>query len=193
MRKFLLGSSGSRRQQLRGQQDALSSYPEPRENECVMRVARPQGANLYELENGSGTLGLYSLPKALRHVVLMRKGSYVIARDDDEVRGKVKGEIVHVLLEHHIDHLKKTPHWPQAFHKNGKSHSFSQNRAGGADADLQRGWWSSNYQDGSGSGSDSNLSKPSSEDSNRVESSVESSNSSQSSSSQSSVSDYDSN
>mmetsp|Transcript_14813 Transcript_14813/g.60199 ORF Transcript_14813/g.60199 Transcript_14813/m.60199 type:complete len:138 (+) Transcript_14813:508-921(+) len=80
-----------------------------------MRVKSAQGANLYMLEDASAGTELYELPKALRHVLLIRPGSYVIAGRYDSPTSKVVGEISHVLLKQQIDHLVETGKWPDYF------------------------------------------------------------------------------
>jgi len=95
--------------------DALYSKPEPSASEAVMRVKQALGANLYMLEDTSADAEIYELPKALRHVLLIRPGSYVIAGGYDSPKSKVKGEISHVLVKQQIDHLVESGKWPDSF------------------------------------------------------------------------------
>ncbi|KAJ8904855.1 hypothetical protein NDN08_001369 [Rhodosorus marinus] len=99
----------------KNREDALYSKPEPDGSEAVMRVKSAQGANLYMLEDTSADTELYELPKALRHVLLIRPGSYVIAGRYNSPTSKVVGEISHVLLKQQIDHLVQSGKWPDNF------------------------------------------------------------------------------
>lgn len=86
-----------------------------------MRVCAAAGGNLYELEGERQTSAkeprraLYFLPKRLRHIVYIRRGSFVIAKNNDEAYGKVVGEITAALLDEHIKTMKKTEDWPECF------------------------------------------------------------------------------
>ena len=85
-----------------------------------MRVAGARGENLYDVEDGNGNSFVFVLPKRLRHVVFIRKGSFVFARHDNTRRdGTVRGDIETVILDCHLSALQREPFWPALFLRKG--------------------------------------------------------------------------
>lgn len=104
----------------RKQQQALSSAPSLEEGQKVGRVVCARGENNYEVEDACGAKGLYQLPKRLRHVVFIRRGSFVFVREDDTRReGRVRGDIEVVVLGGFLGLLRKEPYWPERFREEG--------------------------------------------------------------------------
>lgn len=103
---------GSRQKQI----EALAERPVFEEGHTIVRVMRACGENIYEVEDENGTKNLYQLPKRMRHVVFIRRGSYVFVRDD-ATRGssRVRGEIEVVVLDQFLHELSAESFWPPAF------------------------------------------------------------------------------
>lgn len=100
------------------QQEVLSQRPTFEEGHIVARVLRACGENIYEVEDGTGAKSLYQLPKRMRHVAFIRRGSYVFVRNDNTRReGKIRGEIEVVVMDRFLDLLRAEPFWPNAFAK----------------------------------------------------------------------------
>lgn len=98
------------------QQEALSERPVFEDGHSVVRVTSACGENIYEVEDEDGTKNLYQLPKRLRHVVFIRRGSYVFVRDDaTRGSGRVRGDIEVVVLDLFLNALRAESFWPPAF------------------------------------------------------------------------------
>lgn len=82
----------------------------------MRRVVRACGENLYEVEDDAGVRAIYELPKRLRHVVFVRRGSFVFVRED-ATRGSQKccGDIEVVVMDAFLNALCTTPEWPEGF------------------------------------------------------------------------------
>lgn len=83
-------------------------------NQQLVKVLAPCGNYLYEVCTTGGETFLASMPSKFRNTVWIRKGSFVIIESIDEGQ-KVRGEIVKVLLKHHLKQLKKEGSWPKEF------------------------------------------------------------------------------
>lgn len=84
------------------------------ENQQLVKVLASCGNYLYEICTTGGDVFLVSMPSKFRNTVWIRKGSYVIIESIDEGQ-KVRGEIVKVLLKHHLKQMKKDGNWPKEF------------------------------------------------------------------------------
>lgn len=98
------------------QTQALHRQPELESGQSVCRVIQACGENIYEVELEDGEKQLYTLPKRLRYVTYIKRGSFVFVRDDDTRSGsKVRGDIEVVVLDHFLATLKKKDFWPSSF------------------------------------------------------------------------------
>lgn len=98
------------------QQELLNSKPMLKDGQQVALVKKACGENIYEVENGEGDVGLYRLPKRLRHVAFIRRGMYVFVKDDDTCgQVKVRGAIEAVVMERFLNELRSEPFWPKQF------------------------------------------------------------------------------
>lgn len=98
------------------QHQVLLQEPVLEAGQKVGRVVQACGENNYEVETEQGEIQLYQLPKRLRHVAFIKRGSYVFIRDDDtRGPGKVCGDIETVILDSFVSALRKEPFWPAMF------------------------------------------------------------------------------
>lgn len=98
------------------QNKVLLQQPEFEIGQSVARVVHACGENNYEVEIEGGERRLYQLPKRLRHVTFIKRGSYVFVRNDTtRGPGKVCGDIETVVLDCFINELVKEPFWPTYF------------------------------------------------------------------------------
>ncbi|EDQ85673.1 uncharacterized protein MONBRDRAFT_38794 [Monosiga brevicollis MX1] len=91
-----------------------TEYPEPTEEQSIVRVIAPRGNNLHEAEWADGETGLVSMPPKFRKHVWIKRGMFLIVEPIPE-NDKVKAEIIFVLQSEHIRHLKQIDQWPTAF------------------------------------------------------------------------------
>lgn len=84
------------------------------EQQRLVKVVASCGNYLYEVCTTGGETFLVSMPSKFRNTVWIRKGSFVVIESIDEGQ-KVRGEIVTVLLKHHLKQLKKDGRWPKEF------------------------------------------------------------------------------
>lgn len=98
------------------QNEALLNIPHLNPSQSVARVIQACGENNYEVELENGTTCLYHLPKRLRFVTFVKRGTYVFVREDDtRGAGKVCGDIEAVILDAHLSTIRKEPYWPVVF------------------------------------------------------------------------------
>lgn len=109
------------------QNEVLLQVPELEPGQFVARVIQACGENNYEVETEHGRTCLYHLPKRLRFVTFVKRGSFVFVRDDDtRGPGKVRGDIETVILDAHLSTLRRELFWPLRFSKDSSSHNFSE-------------------------------------------------------------------
>lgn len=84
------------------------------ENQTLVKVLGPRGNHLYEVIAADGTTFLASMPSKFRNTVWIKNGSFVVIEPIEE-GNKVKGEIVKILLKHHIKQMKKDGNWIPEF------------------------------------------------------------------------------
>lgn len=100
------------------QNEALLNIPQLSPGQSVARVIQACGENNYEVELDNGATYLYHLPKRLRFVAFVKRGTYVFIREDDtRGGGKVCGDIEVVVLDSHLPTLRKESYWPTRFSK----------------------------------------------------------------------------
>lgn len=94
----------------------LSEKPKLEHGQKVARIVQSCGENIYEIEDEYAQNELYQLPKRLRHVAFIRRGSFVFVRRDNSRRaGKICGEIETVVLDRFLASLQKDNFWPKSF------------------------------------------------------------------------------
>lgn len=124
------------------QQGIISERPVYEEGQDVVRVVRACGENIYEVEDAAGAKDLYELPKRLRHVVFIKRGTYVfIRRDATRGGGKVRGDIEVVVIDHFLNSLRSEEFWPAAFAKGaqGRASAAGQEAVEDGDDDWEIG------------------------------------------------------
>eukprot|EP00051_Salpingoeca_urceolata_P004788 m.67658 g.67658 ORF g.67658 m.67658 type:complete len:174 (-) comp13842_c0_seq2:131-652(-) len=94
--------------------EVLDDYPEPTEQQAIVKVLSSKGNNLHEAEWPDGDIHLCSMPAKFRRNIWIKRGNFVIV-DPIEEGNAVKGEIVHVLLKNQMRHLKQLDQWPERF------------------------------------------------------------------------------
>lgn len=113
------------------QHDVLSECPEFVTGQRVVRVTQAQGENIYEVITAEGEKALYRLPKRLRHVVYIRRGSYLFVRDDTALAAtKLCGEIEIVVLDTFLRTLQTQDFWPQQFKNEQKEEEEVERKEG---------------------------------------------------------------
>ncbi|KAL0481545.1 RNA-binding protein EIF1AD [Acrasis kona] len=102
-----------------------TEYPEPTENQNIVRVVGTRGTNQVEVEFPNLEKVLVMMPTRFQKLVWTKKNDYlIITTDRTEVnRGKFKGIIEHILLPQHIKHLKDEGKWPEQFDDEKKQES----------------------------------------------------------------------
>lgn len=96
--------------------EVLQQKPELGPGQVVGRVIQACGENIYEVETSDGDSQLYQLPKRLRHVTFIKRGSFVFIGDDNtRGDGKVRGDIEVVVIDHFLNELRKQSYWPARF------------------------------------------------------------------------------
>ncbi|KAL9647131.1 hypothetical protein ABK040_004847 [Willaertia magna] len=97
------------------QHTLFEEFPEPNENQNIVRVVSTRGTNQIEVEYPiTKEKILVILPTKFNKLIWIKKGDYVIISTDrtEQNKGKIKGFVDHVLLTHHIKHLKQQGLWP---------------------------------------------------------------------------------
>lgn len=94
--------------------EVLEDYPEPENDQYIVRIFGPRGNNLHEVERDDGSRFLCSMPTKFRKSVWIKRGGFVIVEPIEEGE-KVKAEIAHILFPEQIRHLQKRGLWPKAF------------------------------------------------------------------------------
>ncbi|CAN8064660.1 unnamed protein product [Agarophyton chilense] len=106
---------GKRRQRVQ----LLSEQPTLLPGQQVAKVLQALGENTYQTLLGDGRKGLYRLPKRLRQVAYIRRGSFVFVRDHAKVRGRITGDIELIVLGTFMSSITKEVFWPERFRAQG--------------------------------------------------------------------------
>jgi len=101
----------------------------PEGHQFIAKIIGGRGNNLHEVETPEKHRFLVSMPTKFRKNVWVKRGGFVLCQPISEGE-KVKGEIIHVLYKHNIDHIKKEGLWPRQFQdEDGKENSTSKSGA----------------------------------------------------------------
>ena len=99
----------------------LYGFPEPdaSRNESVCVAGAPRGGNVVEVTLASGETGLCRLPTKFRKLILVNRGTFLIAGRAKQdfvtnkgTKGQVRFEAVHILHPDQVKHLRKQGTWP---------------------------------------------------------------------------------
>ncbi|KAG6049427.1 hypothetical protein E4U17_006839 [Claviceps sp. LM77 group G4] len=87
-------------------------------NQLLVRVAKPQGNNLYACELPDKTLLVLELAQRFRNTIWIKRGGFVLAERyvDGLSEGRAEGEIVNVVRDEKL--WRKQTYWPKEFTKN---------------------------------------------------------------------------
>jgi probable RNA-binding protein EIF1AD len=98
-------------------QKIVSECPIPSEKQKVVKVVELRGSNVCEVQDQEGSKFLVSFPSKFKKLIWIKRGDYLIVEPFPEKisRGKIKAQVVHVLLPEHIAFLKKQSLWPNQF------------------------------------------------------------------------------
>jgi len=92
----------------------LKSYPEPSENQQIVRVLEMKGNNTCEVLYPDHSRGIIEIPGKFKKVVYIGKGDYLIVElFKGLLKAKSSGTIVHILQKEQIQYLKKSGQWPE--------------------------------------------------------------------------------
>ena len=97
--------------------NAMDDYPEPKENESIVKVIGRNGGNVLEVEYPNQKRILVFIPSKFKGIIWIKKGNYVIiqANEENTNKGKILGCIEHILVDKQIEHLKEKGLWPNEF------------------------------------------------------------------------------
>lgn len=99
---------------LRAHTQVLDDYPVPSEKQHIVKVVCPRGNNLHEAMWTDGRTALCSMPSKYRNRVWIKRGDFMIVEPIEEGE-KVAAEIVNILLDKQIRHIKLLNLWPPEF------------------------------------------------------------------------------
>ncbi|CAI5723974.1 unnamed protein product [Peronospora destructor] len=101
----------------------LYDYPEPTENELIVRVTALRGTNLFEVVDAQGAKSVTMLPTKFRKLIWVKRGDFLIVGEGDGgeattatgKKGAVTSIVVHILYKDQIKNLKQKDLWPVGF------------------------------------------------------------------------------
>ena len=117
-------SGAKRRTKYRKQveSDILDALPEPETGELIVEMIVSRGGNILEVRSSSDEVALCRLPAKFRHLVWVKRGSFlIVARSSDDFtlasgrKGAVLFDVRHVLYPDQIKHLHEQGLWPTQF------------------------------------------------------------------------------
>ncbi|GFY53707.1 probable RNA-binding protein EIF1AD [Trichonephila inaurata madagascariensis] len=82
----------------------LNTYTLPTDEQKIVKLVRSCGNNLHEVVTPEGEKFLVTMPTKFRNYLWVGRGCFVVV-DPIEEGGKVKGEIIQILLKEQIQHL----------------------------------------------------------------------------------------
>ncbi|KAG6125339.1 hypothetical protein E4U47_000933 [Claviceps purpurea] len=107
-----------KRNVLAAAEQTLTPPPALEPNQFLVRVAKPQGNNLYACELPDKTPLVLELAQRFRNTIWIKRGGFVLAERyaDGLSEGRAEGEIVNVVRDEKL--WRKQTYWPQEFTKN---------------------------------------------------------------------------
>lgn len=100
-----------KRSVLAAAEESLSPPDSLPPRQCVVRVVRPQGNNLYACELADKTPVVVELAQRFRNTIWIRRGGFVLAQryESDGGDSRAAGEIVNVVRDEKL--WRKQPYW----------------------------------------------------------------------------------
>jgi len=118
----------------------MNSLPEPGQNQFLGKIVVGRGDSVFEFVKPSqGEALLCSLPRKYNKLVYLKPGSFVIVeRTAGETKkdGKINYEVVQILMEKQIKHLKQKNLWPIDFEDSGGKPTTSGSVESGGKSDT---------------------------------------------------------
>ncbi|EKX51291.1 hypothetical protein GUITHDRAFT_85170 [Guillardia theta CCMP2712] len=135
---------------------AEHGFPEPKDNEFIVRLVRSRGGNTMECECEDGQTILCWLPAKFSKVVWAQRGDFlIVAPNAKEESSKVAATISHILFPEQVQHLRKLSCWPAGFDSTESRQEGS--AASSRPSQAVRGDDEEDGEDSDGSGSDPDL------------------------------------
>ncbi|KAL6862909.1 hypothetical protein ACO1O0_003152 [Amphichorda felina] len=99
-------------------EEALTPPDEIQPNQCVVRVVKPEGNNLYTCELPSKKTLILELAQRFRNTIWVRRGGFVLADryPEESEEARAAGEIVNIVRDE--KQWRKQPYWPKEFSRN---------------------------------------------------------------------------
>ncbi|GFU78401.1 probable RNA-binding protein EIF1AD [Trichonephila clavipes] len=93
--------------------NVLNTFTLPTDEQKIVKLIRSWGNNLHEVVTPEGEKFLASMPTKFRNYLWVGRGCFVVV-DPIEEGGRVKGEIIQLLLKEQIQHLMDEDAWPDS-------------------------------------------------------------------------------
>ena len=104
------------------EEEILSHFPEPKENERIVQVIESRGRNTLEVCYPEGDSILALIPAKFQKKIWIKKGSFVIIEPTYlvDASSKVLAVVTHALFAQDIEHLIDEGQWPPEFLQDAK-------------------------------------------------------------------------
>lgn len=100
-----------KRNVLAAAEESLALPDELQPNQCVVRVVKPEGNNLYTCERPDKSILVLELAQRFRNTIWIRRGGFALAdqypKESEETRAV--GEIVNIVRDEKL--WRKQPYW----------------------------------------------------------------------------------
>ncbi|GFY51084.1 probable RNA-binding protein EIF1AD [Trichonephila inaurata madagascariensis] len=93
--------------------NVLNTYTLSTDKQKIVKLVRSCGSNLHEVVTPEGEKFLATMPTKFRNYPWVGRGCFVLV-DTIKEGGKLKGEIIHLLLKEQIQHLMDEGVWPDS-------------------------------------------------------------------------------
>ncbi|VUC33377.1 unnamed protein product [Clonostachys rosea] len=98
-------------------------------NQCIVRVVKPEGNNLYTCELANKKPIILELAQRFRNTIWIKRGGFVVAErypaETEETRAD--GEIINVVRDEKL--WRKQSYWPQEFPKTSSYNEDSEDES----------------------------------------------------------------
>lgn len=100
-----------KRNVLAAAEEALTPPEEIQPNQCVVRVVKPEGNNLYTCELPNKKTLILELAQRFRNTIWVRRGGFVLADryPEESEEARAAGEIVNIVRDE--KQWRKQPYW----------------------------------------------------------------------------------